>query len=58
MPWYWVAVVLVLWSIGTVAVIALCLSVRRIDARLGHNRRGVRHAKQAGSRPGTRAKVE
>jgi hypothetical protein len=58
MPWYWVAVVLVLWSVGTVAAIALCLSVRQIDARLGRNRRPVRYAKQAEPRPGTGAKVE
>ena len=58
MPWYWVAVVLVVWSLGTVAVIALCVSVRQIDARLGRNRRGVRYAKKAEPRPGTGAKVE
>ena len=58
MPWFWVAVVLVLWSIGTVAVIALCVSVRRIDARLGRDRKGVRYAKKAEPRPGSRAKVE
>jgi hypothetical protein len=58
MPWYWVALVLVLWSVGTVAVIALCVSVRHIDARLGRNRGPVRHAKRAEPRPGTKAKVE
>ena len=58
MPWYWVAVVLLLWSVGTVAVIALCVSVRHIDARLGRRRRGVRYAKKAEPWPGTGAKVE
>jgi hypothetical protein len=58
MPWYWVGVVLVLWTVGTVAVIALCVSVRQIDTRLGRVRRGVRYAKQAEPRPGTGAKVE
>ena len=58
MPWFWVAVVLVLWSIGTVAVIALCISARQIDARLGRDRKDVRYAKTPKSRPGARAKVE
>jgi hypothetical protein len=58
MAWYWVAVVLVLWTVGTVAVIALCVSARQIDARLGRNRSGVRYARKAGPRPGTGAKVE
>ena len=58
MPWYWVGLALVLWSVGTVAVIALCVSIRQIDARLGRNRRELRYAKKAEPRPGTGAKVE
>ena len=58
MPWVWVAVVLVLWTVAAFAVIALCVSVRQIDAGLGRDRKRVRYAKKAESRPGAKAKVE
>jgi hypothetical protein len=58
MPWVWVAVVLVLWAVVAFAVIALCMSVRAIDARLGRDRKGARTPKKAQPRPGTRTKVE
>ena len=45
-------------AVGALAVIALCVSARQIDARLGRDRRGPRYAKQAEPRPGARAKVE
>jgi hypothetical protein len=58
MPWVWVAVGVVLWTVAVFAVIALCMSVRDIDARLGRDRRGVRGAKKAQPRPGAKARVE
>jgi hypothetical protein len=42
MPWVWVAVGLVLWTVAAFVVIALCTSVRQIDARLGRGRKRVR----------------
>jgi hypothetical protein len=38
MPWAWVVVGLVVWMIAALLVIALCTSVRRIDARLARGR--------------------
>ncbi len=58
MPWVWVAVVLVFWTVAAFAVIALCMSVRQTDARLGLGRKGVRYAKKAEPRPDPKAKVE
>jgi hypothetical protein len=58
MPWVWIAVVLILWTVAALVVIALCVSVRQIDARLGRDRKGVRYAKKTKPRPGARTKVE
>jgi len=58
MPWVEVAVVLVFWTVGALAVIALCLSVRQTDARLGRGRKEIRYAKNNHSRPGPEATVE
>ena len=58
MPWVWVAVVLVFWSVAAFAVVAMCLFVRQTDARLGRDRNGVRCANRAELRPDTEAKVE
>jgi hypothetical protein len=44
MPWVWVAVGLVFWTLTALVVIALCITVRRIDARLGHDREADRAA--------------
>jgi len=58
MPWVEVAVVLVFWTVAAFAVIALCLSVRQTDARLGRGRKDIRYARNDDSRPGPEAKVE
>ena len=58
MPWVWVAVGIVLWTIAALAVIALCMSVRQIDMRLGRDRKGVSGPKKAEPQRGARAKVE
>ena len=58
MPWVWVAVALVLWTVAAFAVIALCMSVRQIDARLGRDRKGARMTKQPEPRPGAGVEVE
>jgi hypothetical protein len=58
MPWVWVVAVLVCWTVAAFAVIALCVSVRRIDARLGFGRREVLDARKAEPRPNPEAKVE
>ena len=58
MPWVWVAVGLIVWTIAACAVIALCMYVRQIDARLGRDRSGLQYARKADPRTGTEAKVE
>jgi hypothetical protein len=58
MPWVWVAVGLLLWTVAVCAVIALCLSVRQIDARLGRDRKGAHVTRESKPRAGAAAKVE
>ncbi len=58
MPWVWVAVVLVLWITVTLIVIALCRSVRAIDAQLGRDRKGVRFARNREPQRGAEIEVE
>ena len=58
MPWVWVAVVLILWTATVCAVIALCISVRQVDARLGRGRKGLRYVRKVEPQPGTKANAE
>jgi hypothetical protein len=58
MPWVWVAVGLVLWTVAAFVVIALCRSVRQIDARLGRDRKGARVATEPEPRASAGVEVE
>ena len=58
MPWLWVAVGFVLWTCAALVVIALCVSVRQMEARSGRDRDGVRYAGETEARPGPEAKLE
>jgi hypothetical protein len=58
MPWVWVTLGLVLWIVAAFAVIALCVSVRKIDLRLGHHPAGADVTKQPASRAGGGVEAE
>ena len=58
MSWAWVALGLIIWACAAFAVIALCLSVRFIDARLGWDRGGSREPGEREPRPGAGVEVE
>jgi hypothetical protein len=58
MPWVWVTLGLVFWTVAAFAVLILCMSVREIDARLGRGRKGARVTKQPASRVAAEVEVE
>ena len=58
MPSVWVAVVLVLWITVTFIVVALCRSVRAIDAQLGRGRQGPRFVRKREPQTGAGVEVE
>ncbi len=58
MPWVWVAVGLVLWTVAAFVVIALCRSVRQIDARLGGDGNGARVTTEPEPRASAGVEVE